>query len=474
MNLRSKTISGLKWTTTSSVLNSLFQIIQLIILAQILSPADFGLIALTMVVVGFSDMFIDMGFSNAIIYKKEVSNNQLSSLYWINVLLGLVFFLIVNLLAPLISIFFGESKLISLIGLVSITFLIKPLGQQFMVLLQKEMNFNNLATTNIISRLISFTITIVAAYSGFGVYSIAYGAISYSLGNTIGYINFGFKLNRPEFHFSLTDIREFWSFGLFQMGEKLLNYFSAEADTLIIGRLLGVEYLGVYSVAKDLAKKPSTVINPIITKVTFPLMSKIDGGNQKLKEIFLNTIMYLSYINVPIHLLLIILASPLIIFLFGPQWIDSILILQILSMTYLLRSIGNPTGSLVLSKGKANLLFYWNLASSILYPISVLIGSFWGIVGISIATLILQIILYIPNLKFIINRVIDIHFMEYFTKTFKPLYINIIPLVFAYITLNSLNIDYYILVFIPILYFGTYILVLYKGDRDFFQLIINK
>ncbi len=439
MSLRKQALSGVKWTTTASVVNTVLQLIQLAILARILNPSDFGLMALVMVVIGFSQMFIDMGLSNAIIYKQDIHTKQLSSLYWLNILIGVIFFIILFGVSPLVAKIYESEKLISLINIVAVTFLIKPWGQQFMVLLQKNLLFNAIAKTDILSRFISFVVIILLAYKNYGVYSLAIGAIVFAFCSTFGYIFYGISIHKPLIYLKINDLKEFLSFGLFQMGEKIIQYFTSQFDTILIGKLLGLEVLGIYNIAKNIVSKPSAIINPVITKVTFPLMSKMKDVN-KLKEVFLKTMNYLSFVNFPVYLLLAVLAKPLVLIMFGEGWIEAVPLIQILAFTFLLRSIGNPSGSLLLSRGRANVAFYWNLILFIFYPISILVGSFWGIIGITIGTLVLQIILLIPNWKFIVFKYSNATLGEFFGTLKYPFVISlssIIPAVILVVFLDE-------------------------------------
>jgi len=439
MSVKLKAITGIKWTTFASVINSTIQLIQLGILARLLDPTDFGLMAVVLVVIGFSKMFIDMGISNAIIYKQKITHKQLSSLYWLNIIIGIFLFIILVLLAPTISTFYNNDKLISLIDLVAISFLVKPWGQQFMILLQKLLKFNAIAKTDIISRIISFIVIIILAYNNWGVYSLAFGTLIYATCTTIGYILYGYKIHKPKFYFSILEIKEFINFGLFQIGEKIINYFSLQLDTILIGKLIGFDNLGLYSIAKDLVNKPYQIINPIVTKVTFPIMSIFNQNKRKLKNIFLKTVNYLSLINFPVYSLLIIFAKPLVILMFGVDWIEVIPIVQILSLTFLLRSIGNPSGSLLLSHGKANWAFYWNFIVFIFYPLSIYIGSYWDIIGIAWGTFILQLFLFFPNWKFIVNKICNATFMEYINTIFNPIIFSLTSIIIPSILLKYID-----------------------------------
>lgn len=421
MSLKKQALAGIKWTTAASLINSVVQLVQLAVLARLLDTTDFGLMAIVMVVIGFSQMFIDMGVSNAIIYKQKITVKQLSSLYWLNIIIGVLFFILLIAVSPLISNIYENQKLTPLINLVAVTFLIKPWGQQFMVLLQKNMQFNAIAKTDIASRFISFIVVIVLAYKNFGVYSIAIGTIIFAIFSTIGYNFYGRNLYKPKLYLNIKLLKDFLSFGLFQMGEKILQYFSSQFDTILIGKLLGIEILGIYNVAKNLVIKPSGIINPVVTKVTFPLMSMMNDNILQLKEVFLKTINYLSYVNFPVYFLIALLAKPIVFVMFGEEWEAAVPIVQILSFTFLLRSIGNPSGSLLLSRGKANVAFYWNLIMFSFYPISIYIGSLWGIIGITWGTFILQLLLFYLNWKFIVYKTCKASFTEYFNSIKNPI-----------------------------------------------------
>lgn len=421
MDIKQQAFSGVKWTTLSTLVNTSIQLIQLVLLTQILNRQDFGLMAIVMVVIGFSQLFIDMGVSNAIIYKKEVTNKELSSLYWFNIAIGIFFFVLLFYSSNAIAKFYQADKLSSLLQVVAISFLIQPWGQQFMVFLQKELKFKSLAQVEIASRLVSFSTVIILAYLDYGVYALAISTPVYATCSTLGYNIMGRKHYRPKLFFSFKKVKSYLNFGLFQMGDKFLNYFALQMDTMLIGKILGIETLGLYNIAKDLTSKPYMIINPIITRVAFPLMSKINDDILKLKKVFLKTLKYLFYLNTFIYTLIIILAEPLVNVLFGPKWLDAISLIQILAITYILRSFGSLAGSLLLSFGKARHAFIWNLLVFTIYPVFIFMGSYWAITGVAVATTLLQIILFVPNWKLNIHRFVKIDFSEYLITFVKPL-----------------------------------------------------
>lgn len=421
MNLKAQAISGVKWTTFSTVITTVLQLLQLAILARFLEPSAFGLMASVMVVIGFSQAFLDMGISNAIIHKQEISKDQLSTLYWVNVLAGFLLFLIIILVAPFVASFYEETELTQLIYIVALTFIIQPFGQQFMVLWQKEMRFSEIAKIDIVTKSISLVVSVYLAYKGYGVYALVYGTLAGVVSQTVQFMYMGLKEYRPSFVFKLGEIKEFLSFGAYQMGEKTINYFNFQIDTILIGKLLGMEALGIYTIAKQIIMRPAQIINPIISKVTFPTMAKIQDDIPRLKNIYLKTINYLSSVNFPIYAFIFIFAHDIVIIMFGEKYFEAIYIMQILAVWGAMRSTGNPVGSLLLARGKANWGFWWNLGLFFYVPIGVYVGSHWGLEGVSWALVFLSFPLgMIASWYFLVRNLCGAGFVEYHKEIAVP------------------------------------------------------
>lgn len=477
MTLKKKALDGVKWNSISSANKVVLQFIQLVILSRLLSAEDFGLMALVMVVVGFSQMFIDMGISNAIIYKQDISENQLNSLYWISIIIGFFLCFIIIVSATLIANIYDNEKLEDLLYIISITFIVLPFGQQFMVLMQKKLLFYNIAIVEIISRICSFTVTIVLAFNDYGVYSLVYGALFYSIISTILFVYKGRSFYKPKFHIVLSEIKEFLSFGFFQLGEKISIYFNSEFDTILIGYLLGTDILGVFNIAKRFVSYPVVLINPIITKVSFPIFAKSNSSDENLKRIYFKIVNSLSYVNFPIYFLIFVLAKPFVLFVLGPTWIDSIILIQVLAITYMIKTTSNPAGSLALSKGRADITFYWNVIKLIYVPVAIYIGSLYDVVGVTVALLIIQVCLYYPTWKFIVNRICFATLKEYSMNFKKPLVFVVISSVIPILLINFLEGNLIKMISGVISFSIIYFALVLKYERDlyndFLKLIIK-
>lgn len=469
MTLRQKALSGAKWTTTSTGINLLLQFIQLAVIARILGPSALGLMGMVMIVIGFSQAFADMGISNAIIHRQNISKKQLSSLYWLNIFAGLVIFLILILISPFVASLYQEPKIQGLIYWAAAIFLITPFGQQFQILLQKELKFNYIAIIEVISTLIGTITTITLAYLGYGVITIVWGQLANAVVKVVLLVTFVGRDWKPNIFFNKSDLEGFLSFGLYQMGERTLNYFNKNLDYIVIGKFLGPEALGYYTLAYNIIILPVSKINPILTRVAFPIFSKIQDQNSKLKEGYLKILNILSFINFPIF---IGLASTSLLFIptiFGEEWSKSILLIQILAGVGLLRSTGNPAGSLLLSKGRADLGFKWNLFLMFTQIPGILLGLFFGgVVGVALAYLLLEVMYSILNYRIIIRSLIGPCLVKYIGSMWPAFWISIIMgiLVFTSNIFFNMEINTANLIVQIIIGFLVYIILSLKFNKD--------
>ena len=436
-NLKYLAVKATKWTTIATLLKTFFQIIQLVILARYLSVESFGLVALVMVVIGFAQIFIDMGISNAIIHKQEVNEIQLSSLYWLNIIFGLILTIVVSSLSPYISSFYSENRLTELIIILSWTFFINSIGNQHRVLLKKNLEFGVVSKIEIFGVFTSFIVSVVLAILGFEAYSLVYATLISSIFLNISFFLFGIKIHKPRFLFNYSEIRYFLNFGLYQMGQNFIVYFNNQFDVIIIGKLLGTESVGAYNLIKQLVMRPSQVISPIVTNVSFPVMAKVQNDNVSIRRIYLKIISYLTTVNFPIYILMIVFAEPLINVLIGKQWVEYATLFQILSCYAIVRLISSPSGSLILVKGRPEIGLWWSIVSFLFTPLAIIIGINWNEVGASFALLLYQFIFLIPNWYFIIYKMCGLSGSKYFTSMLPAL---ISPMISSILVLIIINV----------------------------------
>ena len=409
-----KADAGLRWNSISLIYSAITKVLLMIILARLFTPREYGVMGLVLIIIGFGMLFSDIGVSGAIIHYQKVSQQQLSTLYWLSFIIGFSIFLILILIAPLISMFYSEPDLTLLIRFTAIIFLITPLGQQFETLFRKELKFRSLAYIEIFDATIIILVSTILAFYNWGVISvlIAYLCKSFLKSSIIFFI--GLKIWKPTFEMKFSEIRKFLSFGMYQMGERSLNYFNSNIDKILIGKFLGTISLGYYNIAYNLILYPITLINPIFTRVSFPYFSKIQNNIKILKEKYLDLINIISSINFPIYLLLIVIAPYFVPLLYGPQWYPSIILVQILSVVGIFRCIGNPLGSLLYAKGYARLGFLWNAIGTMIFPAIVLLGIILGgINGVALFIILSNLIFFYLNYRYLIRKILNPCFKEY-------------------------------------------------------------
>lgn len=426
LNIKKEAKKGVKWTSIASMFSALCQLGLLVLLARYLDSEDFGLMAIALFVINLSQMFIDMGVSNAIIHKQDISKKELDSLYWLNIFMGIGVFIILYFLSGIIASFYNEEKLRNVLIVISLSFLIQPIGAQFSVLLRKYLMFKEIAIRSIISQIFGFVVGVIGALAGWGVYALVASNLIITIVSTITLLIIGLRFHRPSLYFKMDNVKPFLSFGLFQMGEKIVNFLNHEADVLIVGKVLDVSTLGVYNIAKNFIIKPYQVFNPILTKIGFPLMAKLQHDPLGLKRVYKSMMEVLSYVNFPIFIYIAFFPQDVVELVFGPEWRDAIEPLRILSIYALFRSTMNPIGSLQLAKGRADLGFYWNLVQFMFLPITIYIGSFWGIIGVCVSLMSFQFLSFSSIGTIMLKRLSGMKEREYYSIFIFPLLLSLI------------------------------------------------
>lgn len=406
MSLSRQAASGVKWNTLAMGSNVFLHIVTLAVLARLLEPGDFGLKGMAMVVMGFAAAFADAGVSNAIIHRRAITAPQLASLYWLNLAVGIGLFFVVWISAPLVVAFYDESRLSPIVRWSAVSFCVGPIGHQFGVMLRRNMRFKLLSVVSICRTLATSAITISLAAAGFGVMSLVWGSL---IGGVVASASFLAIASRygwlPAFTFSPRDVKEFVSFGMFQIGERCMNFLAQNVDYVIIGRFLGAGPLGYYTLAYQLVNVPRSQINPLLTAVAFPVFARVQDDNARLRRGYVKMLQYLSTASFPMMAGLFAVAPLFVPIIYGAQWTPAVPVVQIFCLLGALVSLGNPIGSLLLAKGRADLGFYLNVLAVFGYAASNLIAVRWGITGVAASSLIFQCAVMWP-LSFYVYRVL--------------------------------------------------------------------
>ncbi len=418
-SFRASAVSGVKWTGADTIATTLLQYGQLVVLARLLQPSDFGLAGMVIVVIGFSQAFVDMGMGNAVIWKQDASQDQLSSLYWLNIIAGIFLFGIIVLVSPLVSRFYNEPALKNMVILSACTFLIIPIGQQFQMLLQKELLFKRLAVVNVTASVVGVTVAITTAALDCGAYSLIYGQLANSICGTALLVWMGWSEWRPGLHFRFYDLRDFIGFGFFQMGTKSLNYFMTNIDYIIVGRVLGSSTLGIYMLAYQMVVMPLNKINPILTRVAFPIFAKKQKDDSALSRGYIELSKVIALVSFPVLAILAATASVLIPLFFGANWEEAVPLVQILSLLGVLRALNNPSGSVLLAKGRADILFFKNIFIAGISTVAFWLAAQHGAIVMAWSEVCVTALWFIANL-IILRIIINMKPLEYLSRLASP------------------------------------------------------
>ena len=422
MKYQKAAISGAKWTTFSTIALTVLQFGQVTVLARILTPTEFGLVGMVTILINLFNIFSDLGVSNAIIYKQEDDRKKLSSLYWLNIFFGILLCIILLLSKNLIIAYYNEPRLEGIIALSSIIFLINPIGQQFQFLFQKEFQFKTIGKIEIFSGVLGTITAIYLAFNGFKEFSMIYGLIINASVKSLSLFILGCKKWRPLLYFKLSDIKEHLTFGIYTVGDNFLNFFSTNLGNIIIGGALGARALGFYTLAYQLVIFPISKLNPIITKVAFPVFSKIGGDKLHLKSGYLNIMDIISSVNFPLLVGLLVTSDSIIPIVYGSGWEVTIQLIKLLCIVGILRSLGNPLGSLLMSQGRADLGFKLNLITLLLQlPVLYVGAKAFGIYGVAVGFIIVQFINIVLNF-----RMVSFIIGSWINNLFKRVYIQLI------------------------------------------------
>lgn len=418
MSINQEIKKGVKWTTISTIVLAVVAILKVSILTRFLDKSDFGLMALVTFVMGFMELFNDMGLTSAILHKQDISKKQYASLYWINWLASIILYLLLILITAPISNFYEEPLLNNLIPLIGLNLLLSAIGRQYKTLEQKNLLFFSISAIDIIAAVLSLVLAVILAVYNYGVYALVYSVIFQAGFSNFLYLILGIKKYGFLLHFRLNETRDFLKIGMYQVGGQIVNYFNRDLDILIIGKFFPSDVLGGYSLARELVRRPAAFILPILNKVGAPTLSKINTDSAKLKEYYLKMTNILATLTIPMYLLIAIFAYPIIIILYGKDFVDITILVQLLTVNMIFRIIGGNVGNLVIATGKTNIDFQWNLLTFFVTPLFVYIGSQFGINGVATMMSLSMVVLFIPGYYFMVKRMIDVSLKEYIKAFF--------------------------------------------------------
>ncbi|HPD60177.1 MAG TPA: lipopolysaccharide biosynthesis protein [Thermodesulfobacteriota bacterium] len=395
MTLKQKTISGLIWSFTDSIANQGISFIVGIILARLLSPKEFGLVGMITIFIAISSSFINSGFESALIQKRSCTEKDFSTVFYFNLAMGFFFFWILFFSAPAISRFFNEPQLRYLIRVLGIVLIIDALTIIQRTTLTKRIDFKLQTKVSIISAAFSGIIALIMAWYGFGVWSlVARQIIQQAMNSLLLWI-----WNRwwPVLVFSMDSFRQLFSFGSKLLISGLIDTLYRNVYYLIIGKFFYAAELGYYTRAEQFQSLPSSNLQSIIGRVTYPVLSTIQNDIPRLKETYKKIIRSTMLVTFVLMLGLAAVAKPMVLTLIGEKWEPCVIYLQMLCFVGMLYPLHALNLNMLKVQGRSDLFLRLEIIKKALAVPVIVIAVIWGIKTMIFGMILLSLIAYYLN-----------------------------------------------------------------------------
>ena len=381
---------GGQWSRTA------LQLVSTVILARLLVPADFGLIAMVMAIVGVADLVREFGLSGAIVRLKSIDEGLWAALYRFSMLLGLVTMAATAAVAPLVAALYGEPRLVILTLALAPIVLLNSLAMPLQARLQRELRFGLIALSDMISMAVGVAGAVIAAANGAGVWSLVVltglSAV-YRLIAMLVAVRPRLRGARP-----FREIVPVLSTGGSIFGVQLLNYAARNLDNVFIGRALGPAVLGVYSRAYALLMLPISQLNGPLARVGLPVLSRLQDDEPAYRRYLRTSMLVIGYAAIPTFAVAAAVAAPLVTVLLGPQWDAAAPIFALLAIAGVAQALGNVSGWLYVSLGRSHRQLLYFLVSKPIVIASFLLG-LWinGVLGLALVYGIVSCLLLVPG-----------------------------------------------------------------------------
>lgn len=395
--LKKKTILGLFWSFSDLIANQGIQFIIQVILARLLVPKDFGIIGMITVFIAISQSFIDSGFTNALIREKKPSQEDYSTVFYFNLFMAVLMYILLFFSAGAISRFFKEPQLIAILRILALVLIINSFGLIQRTMLTKNINFKTQTKISVISSIISGIIAVIFAYMGFGVWSLVIKTLSMQIIQSLLLCMYNRWI--PSLVFKMDSFKRLFGFGWKLLISGLIETLYNNLYFLIIGKVFSAVDLGYYTNAQKLRDTASQSITTSVQKVGYPVLSSIKEDEDRLRSAYKKIIKTSVFITFPLMIGLAVVASPLIRLIFGQKWINSIGSFQILCFAGMLFPLHAINLDILQVKGRSDLFLGLEIVKKVIGLISIFIVLFFklGIIGLLWAAVINSYMCYFIN-----------------------------------------------------------------------------
>ena len=453
--LRSKIIVSFKWKTLEQIVSIGVPFVFGIILARILNPSDFGMIGMLAIFISISQFLVDSGFSQALIQRNSINQDDYSTVFYFNLLMGLIVYLLLFLISPIISEFYNQPLLTDLIEVLAISVLINSVALVQKAKLIRELNFKDQAKISIFSVIIGGISGVYFAINGHGVWSLVYQILIRSSLSSVLLWYFGKWM--PKIVLSLNSFNKSFSFGSHLLVSGLLNVIFDNLYIIVIGKLYSIKELGFYTRANQLSQIPASGVTSIFQGVMFPVLSQVQNNKELLRSYHRQGIKLSAFIIFPVMMGLIAISETLVIVLLTEKWTPMVPMMELLALGGLMYPIHALNLNLLKAKGRSDIFLKIEIIKKLLITISVILTFSYGIESMIIGYIVVSYV------SFFINTYYAKQFINYGAidqiKDLIPIFmLSLVMATCIYVIDN--NIDGYLLsftasaFFAPLIYFS--------------------
>ncbi len=348
-DLKQRTIRGGLARLCAQAANFLIRGGSLMILARLLGPKEFGLVGMVTAFTGVLNLLRDFGLSSATVQRTTVTDEQISTLFWINMFVGTILWLLTAAMAPLIAAFYHEPRLVAVTAVLAAGFIFNAAGVQHSALLQRQMRFTTMAVIQVVSLIVGTAVAISGAKAGYGYWALVGMSLCVPLAGTIGaWLTAGWLPGMPR---RGTGIRSMMRFGGTVSLNGIVAYLAYNADKVLIGRFWGTSVLGIYGRAYQLVNIPTENLNAAVGEVAFSALSRVQHDPNRFNSYFLKGYSLVLAMTLPLTIACVVFANDVVLVLLGPKWMDAVALFRLLAPTIMIFAVINPLGWLLYSLG---------------------------------------------------------------------------------------------------------------------------
>ena len=443
-NITEKAKSGLIWSTVERFSSLAIQFLISIVLARLIGPRAYGVMGMIAVFIVLAQTLVDSGLGASLIQNNNPSKEDYKTVFTVNLILSLLIYFILFSLAPLISDFYNQPILINIIRVFSITVVINSLSIVPRSSLLINLNFKKLTVINLVSAVLSGSIAIFYALQGLGVWALVLLLGLKSLFTSIlllttSGVHLELGINIPSF-------KKLYKFGYKMLFSSLLNVIVGNISEILIGKNYKTVQLGYYSKAKELSLFSSGIISSIIDQVTFPIFSNLRKNGSDEKLYYSKIIKLVSFISFPSIVLLAILARPIIIILYGDEWVDMSILLSLMAISRILIPIKSLNMNYIKSIGRADLFLKMEMLQAPFYILAIFASISFGLKSLVISFILVEYVFFFVSMYFPF-KFLKLSFLRQFKYIYKPAIGSVVMTLILLFLLPYIVLDVFKLIF---------------------------